>query len=96
MFKFKKLVIITVIIVSLGVCEIIGVLPYVVARITASIYVTLNYPTKGLKFQNAEYAYGFGDYSVRYRDKDGKTVGFMLCPKEFPVLIRYDSLKGEG
>jgi hypothetical protein len=48
------------------------------------------------KFQNAEYAYGFGDYSVRYRDRDGKTVGFMLCPKEFPVLIRYDSLKGEG
>jgi hypothetical protein len=54
MFKLKRLVIVTVILVSLGVCEIIGVLPYVVARITASIYVTINYPTKGLKFRKRQ------------------------------------------
>jgi hypothetical protein len=54
-------------------------------------------PTMGLKFESAEYAYGFGDYSVRYKDKDGKTaVGLMLCPKEFPIIIIYDSIKGEG
>lgn len=93
--KLKKAIIIFVLILLIGIGEYTGVLPYVVARITSSIYVVHNYPTSGLKFQDAEYAYGFGDYSVSYEDKDGKTVGFMLFPNEFPIFIRYDSIKGD-
>ena len=94
--KFKRWFIIIVIVVCLGFSESIGVIPYVVARITSSIYVTINYSSKGLKFESAEYAYGFGDYFVRYKDKEGKSAGFMLFPKEFPILIRSDSIKGEN
>lgn len=94
--KLKKIIIVITIIASLGISEFIGVLPYVVARISSSIYIAINYPSKGLKFVSAEYAYHFGDYSVLYKDKEGKGAGFMLFPKEFPIFIRYDSIKGEG
>jgi hypothetical protein len=94
--KLKKIMIVIAIIASLGLSEFIGILPNVVARITTSIYVAINYPTNGLKFESAEYAYGFGDYSVRYKDKSGNIQGFMLFPKEFPILIRYDSMKGQN
>lgn len=92
----KKLLLIITIITFIGITEYIGVLPYAAARLSSSIYVAVNYPEKGFKFQIAEYAYGFGDYFVRYNDKDGNAVGLMLFPKEFPIFIRYDSLKGEG
>lgn len=94
--KYKKIIISIAIITILGVSEFMGVLPYVVARITSSVYVAINYPTKGFKFERAEIAYGFGDYFVSYKDKEGKGVGIMLVPKEFPIFIIYDSIKGEG
>ena len=95
-FKFKKLIIIT----ALGVCfmvgEFWGVIPYIVARTASSIYANLNYPERKLKFQSGEYAYGFGDYSVVYKDKYEKNVDFMLAPKQFPVIIRWDSIKEDS
>lgn len=92
--KPKKLLI--AIITLLIITEFIGVLPCAAARISSSIYIAINYPAKGYKFESSEYAYGFSDYFVRYKDKDGNTAGLMLFPKEFPIFIRYDSLKGEG
>lgn len=67
-----------------------------VARISSSIYVAMNYPTSGFKFEDSEYAYGFGDYSVRYRDKSGNIYGFMLFTKEFPIFVRYGSIKQQA
>jgi hypothetical protein len=95
-YKYKKIIISIAIITIFGVAEFIGVLPYVVARITSSIYVAINYPTSSFKFERAEIAYGFGDYFVGYKDKEGKGLGIMLLPKEFPIFIIYDSIKGEG
>jgi hypothetical protein len=46
------------------VSELIGILPYAAARITSSIYIAINYPRSGFKFENAEYAYDFGSYFV--------------------------------
>lgn len=75
-----------------------GTLPYIAARASSSVYIAINYPTKSFKFHSAEYAYGFGDYSVRYKDKDGSTqgLGLMMFPKQFPIFVRFDSIKGEG
>jgi hypothetical protein len=95
-FKHRRIVISVSIIAILGLCKFTGVLPYVVARISSSIYVSIHYPTKGLKFDNEEYAYGFGDYSVRYKDKNGETLGLMLTPKEFPIFVVWDSIKQDG
>jgi hypothetical protein len=67
-----------------------------VARTVSSIYATINYPERKLKFQSWEYAYGFGDYSVVYKDKDENNVNFMLTPKGFPVIVRWDSIKKDS
>lgn len=95
-FKHRRIVISIEIIAILGLCKFTGVLPYVAARISSSVYVSIHYPTKGLKFDNAEYAYGFGDYFVRYKDKSGETLGLMLTPKEFPFFVVWDSIKQDG
>jgi hypothetical protein len=95
-FKYKKLLIIGVIIGTIMITELVGVLPYIMARTVSSIYSIINYPERKLKFQRCEYAYGFGDYSVVYKDKDENTVGFMLTPKEFPIFIVWDSIRQDG
>jgi hypothetical protein len=91
--RSKKIIIIAVLGVCLMVGEFLGVLPYLVARTVSSIYAAINYPERKLKFQSGEYAFGFGDYSVVYKDKDENIVNFMLTPKELPVIIRWDSIK---
>ena len=94
--KAKKMSIFALLIISFGVLEFTGILPYSVARISSSVYISVNYPRKRFEFESAEYSYGFGDYSVRYIDKDGSTqeLGLMMFPKEFPIFVRYDSIKG--
>ena len=90
------MIILGLFILSFGVLEFTGILPYAVARVSSSVYIAINYPRKSFEFDSAEYAYGFGDYSVRYNDKDGSTqgLGLMMFPKEFPIFVRYDSIKG--
>lgn len=78
------------------VAHFAGTLPYIVARTVSSVYVSINYPERKLKFERGEYAYGFGYYSVVYRDKDGNIMDFMLSPKEFPFFIVWDSIKRDG
>lgn len=94
--RHKKVIISIIIILALSICRLTGVLPYVVARVSSSIYIIIHYPTKGFKFYSGEYAYGFGDYAVIYKNKNGESVGFLMCPKEFPIIVRYDSIKQEG
>jgi hypothetical protein len=95
-YKYKKIIISIIITAVLGVSEFIGILPYAVVRITSSIYVAINYPKNGFKFKNEEYAYAFGDYIVRFSDKEGKGIGIMLTPKVFPCVIIWDSIKQDG
>ncbi|MBL4936976.1 hypothetical protein JK636_14575 [Clostridium sp. YIM B02515] len=96
MRKNKKKIITVAIILCLALSEAVGILPYVAARAASRIYVTINHSSSKLKFVDAEYAYGFGNYSVSYRDKEGKLQSFMMFPKVFPVFVVFDSIKGEG
>jgi hypothetical protein len=84
--------------IAAGVVVFTGRLPYLAARVSSSIYIAAHYPTEGFEFERAEYLYGFGDYGVVYRDKDGSTpgLGLQMFPKEFPIFIRYDSIKKHG
>lgn len=81
---------------SIVLLTIIFTQPYLVSRISSGIYVTIHYPNKNFKFESSEYAYGFGDYSVTYKDNSNNYLNLILFPKEFPILIRYDSLKGDN
>lgn len=96
MWRYKKKIIAAAIILCLSITEAIGILPYAAARAAGRIYVTINHSSSKLKFVGAEYAYGFGNYSVSYRDKDGQLQSFMMFPKAFPIFVVFDSIKGEG
>ncbi len=93
--RLKKIAIVFTVIICLGVLELVGTIPYVIARISSSVYITANYPGEDFKFDRAEYLYGFGDYGVVYTDEAGGTqgLGLQMYPKEFPVFVRYDSIK---
>ena len=84
------------IIACLGVFEFIGVIPYIIARTTTSIYVTSNYSSMGLKFEHAGYERIVAEYFVWYKDKSGKNIGFCLMPVKFPIFIIYDPIKGNA
>ena len=90
----KKMLITLLIFLSISL-TIIFTSPYLVSRISSGIYVTVHYPNKNFKFESSEYAYGFGDYSVTYKDNSNNHLNLMLFPKKFPILIRHDSLKGD-
>ena len=96
--KHKKMLIACVIIMCLSVLALTGKMQYIVARISSSIYIANNYPTRSFKFERAEYLYGFGTYGVVYKDKNGSTegLGLQMYPKDFPVFIIYDSIKKHG
>lgn len=87
---------IIIIAISIALLEFTGILPYAVARTTSSIYVSRNYPEDDLKFDSIEYAPPFGEYSVKYKCKKGADLGLMIYPKPFPIIITYDSIKGQG
>ncbi|ERI92351.1 hypothetical protein HMPREF1982_02333 [Clostridiales bacterium oral taxon 876 str. F0540] len=96
MIRYKKKIIFIGIILCLVLSEAVGILPYAAARAAGRIYVTINHSSSKLKFVSAEYAYGFGNYSVSYRDKYGQLQSFMMFPKAFPIFVVFDSIKGEG
>lgn len=94
MLRRKKILITLLIFISISL-TIIFTSPYLLARISSGIYVSTHYPNKNFRFESSEYAYGFGDYSVIYKDSSNNSINIMLYPKKFPILIRYDSLKGD-
>ena len=93
MKKYKHKIII--IAISIALLEFTGLIPHIVARTTASIYISKNYPKSDLKFDSIEYAPPFGEYSVKYKSKKGADLGLMISPKPFSIIITYNSIKGQ-
>lgn len=63
-----------------------------IARLSTSTYVSTHYSHMDLRYQAVEFSPQFGDYFVRYTDKDGTIINFMVTPKFMPILISYDPL----
>lgn len=97
--KHKKTIIICALIICLGVLELSGAIPYIVARAASSIYTAKHYPTAELTF-----AYTDGSknpvfentYSVVYEDKNGNPHSIVMYPKLFPIYMLFDSMKGQS
>ncbi|MCE5168373.1 hypothetical protein LQV63_03470 [Paenibacillus profundus] len=90
-YKIMFAVLLTLILFALAVSQS-TVLQRATARFTASIYVTFQYYDMDLEFQEVEYAYGFGGYSVRYKDKkSGEAVSLLVESASLPIVV-YDSL----
>lgn len=95
-FKHKKLIIVCAIIVCLGISEFTGALPYIVARISSSVYIASNYPARNFKFDSEQESVTFEGLGLIYKDKDGSILGLVLNPKEFPTYVLFDSIKGNA
>lgn len=90
--KLKRNILLSALLILISL-EFMGILPCVLARCSSKIYVKINYPKKKFKFDSIEYSPQFGDYSIKYKSTSEKDLGIMIFPKEFPIFIRYDSLK---
>ncbi|MCA1056106.1 hypothetical protein LCM10_13990 [Rossellomorea aquimaris] len=62
------------------------------ARAATKIYVGWKYNHLDLEYEDVEFSPQFGDYSVAYKDKEGRVYGFMVAPKSMPVIILHDPL----
>ncbi|MGD6845869.1 hypothetical protein [Rossellomorea aquimaris] len=90
--RTKKVMLLVLAIILIIVANRISSVQHLTARIAANLYVSLKYQDLDLEYQNVEFSPQFGDYSVAYKDKDGKVYGFMVTPKSMPVIILHDPL----
>ena len=92
--KHKKLLII-MIIICLGVLQLTGIIPYIIARSASTIYIANNHPMRELKFDHVDGSRNpvfENSYSVYYKDKYENSEGFVMYPKQFPTYVLFDSM----
>ncbi|BCB02268.1 hypothetical protein [Bacillus sp. KH172YL63] len=90
--RAKKVLLLTLAIIIFIIANRISSVQHLTARFAASMYVSLKYQELDLEYQNVEYSPQFEDYSVAYKDRDGRVYGFMVTPKSMPVIIMHDPL----
>ncbi|GIO67272.1 hypothetical protein VQ056_06720 [Paenibacillus sp. JTLBN-2024] len=84
-----------VLIVLLVLEQIPGVQRFTAANVSR-IYVYFTYGHDKLFFEKIEYVPQFGDYFVTYENKLGEKYSFIVSPRFFPVLVKYDPIKKEA
>ena len=47
----------------------------------------INFPKMQLKYESIEWAPVFGNYSIRFKDKNNKTHGLIIGPKYLPIFF---------
>ncbi len=90
--RTKKVMLIALAIILIIIANRISSVQHLTARIATNLYVNLKYQDLDLEYQTVEFSPQFGDYSVAYKDKNGKVYGFMVTPKSMPVIILHDPL----
>lgn len=94
--KVKNTIIIVIVAIMLYLGETDNFLPNHIARLSSQIYVEINYPTKNLTFRNSENATAFENYSTIYENERGDILSLSMIPQCFPVIVIYDSFKGNA
>ncbi|MCA1064282.1 hypothetical protein QTG56_03575 [Rossellomorea sp. AcN35-11] len=90
--RANKVILLGLAIILIIAANQISSVQHMTARIATKMYVSLKYQELDLEYQDVEFSHQFGDYSVAYKDKDGKVYGFMVTPKSMPVIILHDPL----
>ena len=62
-----------------------GIIPKQIAKVSATNYLKENFPKLQLEYEDIEWSSSFGAYSVKFKDKNNKTYGFLMNNKYFPV-----------
>ena len=85
----KRIILITilVILIIILVLWISGIIPKQIARMSATSYLEKNFPKMQLEFVDIEWSSSFGGYSIRFKDKNNETYGFIMNNKYFPINI---------
>jgi hypothetical protein len=94
MYKFmkKRIFILFIIIIFITLFEVTGIIPYVSARLSTTIYVNVKYKNLNLKFSKIEFSPVHNNYYAAFIDKKGKIYNFFIMPKIMPILILYDPI----
>ena len=64
-----------------------GIIPKQIARIYTTNYLKNNFPKVQLEYVGIEWSDAFGDYIIQFEENNGKTYGFVIGPKYFPVNL---------
>lgn len=85
----KRLIIIAIILILAVIFGlwISGIIPKQIARISATHYLKKNLPEMQFEFVDIEWISSFGGYSIKFKDEDGKTFGFIMNYKYFPIAV---------
>ena len=85
----KKILLIVVILILLTALTlwISGIIPKQIAKISATHYLKKNFPKIQLEYVDIEWASSFGGYSIKFKDENGKTYGFIMNSKYFPIRL---------
>ncbi len=85
----RKNVIFIVILIILIILTlwISGIIPKQIARISATHYLKKNLPEMQFEYVDIEWSSSFGGYSIRFNDENGKTFGFIMNNKYFPIEV---------
>lgn len=85
--KKKRIIIvitIMILVIILGLW-VSGIIPKQIARIFATNYLKKNFPEKQYQYVDIEWISSFGGYSMKFKDENDTTVGFMMNNKYFPI-----------
>lgn len=87
MNKKKLFIILTIIVILIGILVLWlnGIIPKQIARISATNYLKHNFPKKQYEYVDIEWSSSFGGYSIRFKDENGKEIGFIMNNKYFPI-----------
>lgn len=83
----KRNIIIAIIIILLIVLVlwISGIIPKQIARISATYYLKKNLPEKQFEYVDIVWNSSFDGYSIKFKDENGKEIGFIMNNKYFPI-----------
>ena len=85
--KNKKWVIVILVIVLIAAMWLTGIIPKQIAKISGESYVKKHFPELQLKCVDVEYADVFGDYLIKFKDKDDNTYSCVIGPALFPTSL---------
>lgn len=83
--KKKILIGIVVIVCIISILWLSGMIPKQIAKVSAINYLKNAFPNKEFEFENIEWYSTFGAYSIRFKDENNETIGFLMNNKYFPI-----------
>ena len=84
----KKILIVVISIIALfTILWITGIIPKQIGKTYGTKYMKNNFPEMQLEYDNIEWNKYYGDYIIKFKDKEGQNYGCVISPKYLPIRI---------